>query len=311
MMDGWTMGTNDLGAVSRRTLKSPIDCVGVGLHGGQKVNMRLVPAAPGAGIVFFRTDLNAALPARFDWVVDTRLCTVIGHPSDPQLRVGTVEHVLAALSASGVDDVLIELDGPEIPILDGSAAAFLFLIHCAGTIAHGGMREMLHIARTVRVEQGESFAELRPGAPGDHGFDMALSIDFPAQAIGRQALHLRLTPESFAAELAQARTFTMAAEIAALREAGLAQGGSLDNAIVVDDHKILNENGLRWKDEFVRHKLLDVVGDLALAGAPIAGRFIASRTGHALNNKLLRALFADQANIHRSLPTLAPMALSA
>jgi UDP-3-O-[3-hydroxymyristoyl] N-acetylglucosamine deacetylase len=207
-----------------------------------------------------------------------------------------VEHLMAALSASRIDDVIIEVNAPELPIFDGSASAFLFLIESAGIAEHGGLRESIEVLRPVRVEQNGAFAELRPHLHGGSGFEMSLSIEFPAAAIGAQAISLSLTQENFATELAAARTFTLAGEIEALRQAGLAKGGSLANAIVVDGPKVLNPEGLRWSDEFVRHKMLDVVGDLALAGAPLVGRFMGQRTGHALNNLLLRALFADAAN---------------
>jgi UDP-3-O-[3-hydroxymyristoyl] N-acetylglucosamine deacetylase len=281
----------------RRTLKAAIGCVGRGLHTGADVHVTLRPAASGAGITFRRTDLNVSIPARYDLVSDTRLCTVISAPDQPQARIGTIEHLMAALAASRIDDVTVDVDGPELPILDGSAAPFIFLIESAGATEHGGARDVLEILRPLRVANGEAFAELRPhGSPYATGFDLSLAIDFAASAIGRQAFSLTLSSESFAQDLAPARTFTQAAEIEALREAGLAKGGSLANAIVVDGPKILNPEGLRFPDEFVRHKLLDVIGDLALAGAPIAGRFIGNRTGHALNNQLLHTLFANPAN---------------
>jgi UDP-3-O-[3-hydroxymyristoyl] N-acetylglucosamine deacetylase len=277
----------------QHTLKAPIGCVGVGLHTGRRVSLNLRPADPGHGIVFRRTDLGRDIQARFDRVVDTRLATVLGDQRWASARVGTVEHLLAALAALGVDNVLVELDGPEVPALDGSAAPFVFLLDCAGLVEQPAPRAHIEIRRPVRVSDGDAFAELRPAATGRPGLEMALSIDFAAAAIGRQALSLRLTPETFRSELARARTFTMAEEVTQLRAAGLAQGGSLDNAVVVDQARILNPGGLRMRDEFARHKLLDAVGDLALAGAPLCGRFIAHRSGHALNNRLLRALFAD------------------
>jgi len=284
-------------AAPRRTLKAAIDCVGVGLHSGAEVRMRLAPAAAGVGIVFRRTDLGVDVPARFDMVCDTTLCTVLGLPGRIEARIGTVEHLMAALAASQVDDVLVEVSGPEVPVLDGSAAPFMFLIESAGILEHGGGRETIEILQPVRVARGEAFAELRPNhGPHETGMELSLAIDFAAAAIGRQALTLGLTPESFAVNLAPARTFTQAAEVAALRAAGLARGGSLKNAVVVDGENILNPEGLRFADEFVRHKMLDVIGDLALAGAAIAGRFVGNRTGHALNNALLRGVFADAAN---------------
>ena len=277
----------------QRTLKSSIDCVGTGLHSGRRTRLVLHPAPSGTGIVFRRSDLGRDIPARFDHVVDTRLCTVLGLPDDPAARIGTVEHVLAALAGAGVHNAVLEVDGPEVPILDGSAEDFLFLIDCAGLVEQDERADCIEVCRRVRVTDGDAFAELRPAA---FGLDLALSIAFDAAAIGRQALTLRLSPESFRTELARARTFTLLREVEAMRAAGLARGGSLDNAVVVDGARVLNPAGLRMADEFVRHKLLDVVGDLALAGAPLRGRFVAHRSGHALNNRLLHALFADSAN---------------
>jgi UDP-3-O-[3-hydroxymyristoyl] N-acetylglucosamine deacetylase len=287
-MDGFL--TIDI--ASRRTLKSAIHCVGVGLHSGRRVTMVLRPAAGGAGIVFRRTDLGVDIPARFDRVADTRLCTALVAADAPQARVGTVEHVMAALAGTGVTDAVVELDGPEVPILDGSAAPFVFLIDCAGTTALPLTAPVLEVLRPVRVEDGEAFAELHPASTA--GFEAALTIDFPSTAIGRQSLSLRVTAASFRGGLADARTFALAEDIARLRAAGLAQGGSLANAVVVDGPLVLNPAGLRRPDEFVRHKLLDVVGDLALSGAAISGRFVGHRSGHGLNNRLLRALFADR-----------------
>lgn len=276
----------------QRTLKAAIGCVGAGLHSGQRVTLTLRPADPGTGVVFRRVDLGREIPARFASVVDARLCTVLADPDEPAIRVGTIEHLMAAIAGSGLDNVVVEVDGPELPILDGSAAPYLFLLDCAGQAEQAAPRLDIEVLRTVRVEEGDAFAELRPGR---FGLDLSLSIDFAAPAIGRQAYALRLTPTSFRRELARARTFTEAADVARLREAGLAQGGSLANAVVVDETAVLNPGGLRMPDEFVRHKLLDAVGDLALAGAPLRARFVAHRSGHALNNRLLGALFADPA----------------
>ncbi len=290
-MDGLPESLKPAAVVScQRTLKSAISCVGVGLHTGQRVNLALHPAAPGTGIVFRRTDLGVDVPARYDLVAETHLCTAIALPDRPHARVGTVEHLVAALTASGVDNVLVELDGPEVPVLDGSAAPFLFLIDCAGLADQPAPRQVIEVLRPVRVESGEAFAELRPAA---FGLELSLSIDFAAPAIGRQALTMQLTDASFRAELAAARTFTQRADIEAMQEAGLARGGSLENAVVVDGAHVLNPEGLRQPDEFVRHKLLDAVGDLGLAGGAVQGRFVAHRSGHTLNNALLRALFAD------------------
>jgi len=292
-------------AEPRRTLKTAICAVGRGLHGGAEVTMNLVPAPSGTGIMFARTDLGVRIPARYDAVSDSRLCTVV---SAGEARVGTIEHLMAALAASGVDDVLVEVDAPELPILDGSAEPFMFLIERAGIVEHEGVRATLEVLRTVRVEHHGAFAELRPHHAGGAGFEMSLAIEFAAAAIGAQAYNMTLSAEAFARELAPARTFTLKQEIEALRAAGLAKGGSLANAVVVDGAQVLNPEGLRFADEFVRHKMLDVVGDLALAGAPISGRFVGAKTGHALNNLLLRALFADAAN-YRMVQGVSPALL--
>lgn len=288
---------------SQRTLKTSIDCVGVGLHSGTKARLTLSPALPGSGIVFRRADLprSPAMPARFDYVSDTRLCTTLALPDCPEVRVGTVEHVLAALAGAGVDNAVVSVDGPEVPILDGSAASFLFLLDCAGLLLQDRPGEEIEVLRPVRVAADTAFAELRPHADSSgEGLDLALSIDFAAPAIGRQALSLHLSPGSFRGELASARTFVQAEQIARLREGGLARGGSLDNAVVVDEARVLNPGGLRMRDEFVRHKALDAVGDLALAGARLRGRFIGHCSGHGLNNRLLRTLFADSRNWRRT-----------
>ncbi|WP_043828924.1 UDP-3-O-acyl-N-acetylglucosamine deacetylase [Muricoccus aerilatus] len=275
-----------------RTLKSAIGCVGVGLHSGLRASLTLRPARAGDGIVFRRTDLGLDIPARFDAVTDTRLCTALG---DGDARIGTIEHVMAALAALGVTDAVVEVDGPEVPILDGSAAPFVFLLDCAGLVELAAPAAKIEVLRTIRVTDGEgpnaAWAELSPGS--GPGLEAELSIDFGATAIGRQALSMSVTEEGFRAVLADARTFTLAEDIARLRSVGLARGGSLANAVVVDGPLVVNPGGLRHADEFVRHKLLDAVGDLALAGAPLRGRFRGHRSGHGLNNRVLRALFAD------------------
>jgi UDP-3-O-[3-hydroxymyristoyl] N-acetylglucosamine deacetylase len=286
---------------TQRTLKSRIPCVGVGLHSGRRVSLTLLPAPAGHGIVFRRTDLGRDIPATYTRVVDTTLCTVIGEGS---ARVSTIEHLMAALAGAGVDNVLIELDGPEVPIMDGSAAPFSFLLECAGIVLLDTPRKVIEIVRPVRVTDGKAFAELRPfeastsrsTRPAVPTLDLEVSIEFAEAAIGRQTRTLRLTPENFREAVASARTFAVASDIDHMRGIGLVKGGSLDNAVVVDGSKILNPGGLRMKDEFAAHKLLDAVGDLALAGAALHGHFIANRPGHTLNHKLLRALFARQAN---------------
>jgi UDP-3-O-[3-hydroxymyristoyl] N-acetylglucosamine deacetylase len=286
-------------ATCQNTLKTAIDCVGIGLHSGRRVKMVLHPAAANHGIVFRRTDMGRDIPARFDLVADTRLATVLADPRDPSVRVGTIEHVMAALAGCGIDNALIEVDGPELPVLDGSAAHLVFLIDCAGIAPQEVRRRTIEVLRTVRVSDRDAYAQLSP-APRTNsgtreGLHLTMSIAFAAEAIGQQSLSLHLTPKSFRRELSRARTFALAEDVDRLRAAGMARGGSLDNAVVVDAARVLNPGGLRMHDEFVRHKLLDAVGDLALAGAPLAARFTAHRSGHGLNNRLLRALLGDAA----------------
>ena len=284
------------GTIRQHTLRNPISCSGVGLHSGRQVTLSLQPAGIDTGIVFRRLDLGAAaagtdIPARFDRVVDTRFCTVVASRTDPRLRVGTIEHLTAALAGCGIENARIEIDGPELPALDGSAAPFMFLIDCAGRAEQAAPRRMIEVIKRVRVEEGLAFAEFHPSPAAC--LSLNLSIDFPARIIGRQSYGMILTRQAFRRELARCRTFTMLDEIEALREAGLARGGSLDNAVVVDDETVLNPAGLRCGDEFVRHKMLDAVGDLSLGGHPIRASFIGHRSGHGLNNRLLRALLDD------------------
>ena len=296
-MDGYLSPVASLETVSsplmhERTLRSAICCTGTGLHSGRTVNVTLLPAIDGTGIVFRRTDLAVDIQARFDAVCDTRLCTMLASADRPDATVGTIEHLMAALSASGIANIIVEVDGPELPVLDGSAEPWMFLLDCAGIVDQEAPVIAIEVLRTVRVEEDGAYAELRPGRADC--LELSLAIEFPAAAIGRQTLSLAMCGDAFR-EVARARTFAQAHEIAGLRAAGLAQGGTLENAIVVDGDRVLNPTGLRMSDEFVRHKLLDAVGDLALAG-PIRGRFIGNRSGHALNNQVLRALFADSAN---------------
>ncbi|WP_415487474.1 UDP-3-O-acyl-N-acetylglucosamine deacetylase [Acetobacter sp.] len=278
---------------NQATLRSPITCSGVGLHTGRSIKLRMEPAPAGTGIVFQRTDIAASpILARYDNVVETRLSTVIGDHDNRNNRVATIEHLMSALSGKAIDNAKIFVDGPEVPVLDGSAADFLFLLDCAGRLEQDTPRREIIITRPVRVQEGDAFAELHPLA--GNNLSLHMTIDFPARAIGRQCLSLHLSEATFRQELSFSRTFTNRQEIDALQASGLARGGSLDNAIVVDEEKILNPTGLRKTDEFVRHKLLDAVGDLFLAGARLRGTFVGHKSGHHLNNQLLRTLFADQ-----------------
>jgi UDP-3-O-[3-hydroxymyristoyl] N-acetylglucosamine deacetylase len=277
--------------LAQRTLKSAISCTGTGLHSGRKVAMTLLPAAPNQGIAFRRRGSAALIKADFRNVTDTRLCSLLG--TAPGTRFGTVEHLMAAFYGARIDNAIVELDGDEVPVMDGSAAPFLFLIDCAGTIEQAAARRAIEILKPVRVADtaDDAILELLPAG----GFAATFDIDFAAETIGRQSLNLDLAPETFRQEIARARTFGFEQEVAALRAAGLARGGSLDNAVVIaaDGSGLLNPEGLRFDDEFVRHKVLDLVGDLYLAGAPILGAVHARRTGHRHNNAILHALFAD------------------
>jgi UDP-3-O-[3-hydroxymyristoyl] N-acetylglucosamine deacetylase len=270
-------------------VRSSVVFNGVGLHGGQAVTMQVGPAPAGHGILFRRTDLalgTGDIPARWDHVVDTRLCTRLGN--EHGASVGTVEHLMAALAGCGITDALVSLAGPEVPIMDGSAAPFVAALLGAGIVETGRPCRAIRIRDNVVVEQDGKRAELAPA----NRFEMAFAIEFDDPAIGTQRHALPLVDGAFVAELGDCRTFGHLGEVEQLRAMGLARGGSLQNAIVVDRGRVLNPEGLRRPDEFVRHKMLDAVGDLALAGAPLVGRFIAHRGGHEMTNRLLRALFA-------------------
>ena len=285
------------GFVPQKTLKNSICCRGTALHSGQPVTLTFHPAAADAGIVFRRSDRNgAALPADWRYVRESALCTTVDDGDG--LSVATIEHVMAALAGLEIDNAVIELDGPEVPAMDGSAAPFIFLLECAGLVTQHAPRRAVEVLKPVRVGDGEKSAALLPG----DGLTINLTIDFAARAIRRQTMRWQFDPESFRREIAPARTFGFLEEIDALRAAGLARGGGMDNAIVIGDGRVLNRDGLRFPDEFVRHKVLDAVGDLYLAGAPIIGTFTGFRSGHAVNRQLLEALFAE-----RSAFRLVPM----
>lgn len=273
----------------QKTLAAPTIFAGIGVHTGAHVRVSLRPAAANHGIVFVRTDLDGdnRLPARGDLVVQTRLGTVLGVAAG--VTVSTVEHLMAAFAALGVDNAVVELDGPEMPIMDGSAQPFIDLIDRVGLRTQDAPRRYIEILETVEVIEDDKRAVLCPAAGR---FELAFEIEFDSAAIGRQAVDLEITEQSFRAELADCRTFGFAHEVEALRAAGLARGGSMDNCIVIEDGQVLNPEGLRRPDEFVRHKALDAVGDLYLLGAPLLGRFEGVKAGHGLNNAVVRALMA-------------------
>jgi UDP-3-O-[3-hydroxymyristoyl] N-acetylglucosamine deacetylase len=277
--------------IRQRTLNSSIGCTGIGLHSGLRLSMTLYPAEPDTGIVFHRTDPKAGgaeIPALWNHVVDTRMCTTLGTESG--VTIGTIEHLMAAFAGCGIDNAVVELNGPEVPIMDGSAHPFVFLIECAGVREQNALRRVLRVRKPIELEEGERFATLLPA----EGFSVSFDIDFASPAIARQSIEIDLADGTFKKEVARARTFGFMHEVEQLRAHGLALGGSLDNAVVVSGDKVLNEGGLRYDDEFVRHKVLDAVGDLYLAGAPIAGRFHGACSGHGTNNRLLRKMFADR-----------------
>ena len=276
--------------IARRTLRQPVRFSGVGLHCGQPATVFVDPAPAGAGVVFRRVETGVQIPARYDHVVDTPLSTRLGIPDEVPggPLVGTVEHLMAALAAAAITDALVSLEGPEVPVLDGSALPFLAAFAEAGLTDLREPSRAIRILRPVTVEIGDRSARLEP-APR---FEMSFMIDFADPAIGTQSKTLALAGGALAAELSDARTFGCLAEVDRLRRAGLGLGGSLENAVVVDRGRVLNPGGLRHADEFVRHKMLDAAGDLALAGAPIVGRYTGVRAGHALTNLLIRRLFA-------------------
>ena len=273
----------------QKTIRQRINCTGIGLHSGETVRLCLRPAQSGTGIRFIRTDITsktARIDASYEQVCATTLGTTIAN--DEGVSIATIEHLMAAFSALGVDNVIVEVDGPEIPIMDGSAAPFVFLLECAGIVNLSKIRREIEILAPIRLEQDDKWVELLPC----HSFCVSFAINFSSTMIGEQKRTVQINRRNFKTELSRARTFGFLSEIDDLRSHNLALGGSLDNAIVVDGDRILNEEGLRYKDEFVRHKILDAVGDLYLTGAPIRGFYRAYKAGHALNNKLLRELFA-------------------
>jgi UDP-3-O-[3-hydroxymyristoyl] N-acetylglucosamine deacetylase len=272
----------------QRTLKQRASLEGVGLHSGAKVRVTVAPSPADTGIVFERMDLTprVEIPAIFERVVDTTLNTSLGVGD---VRVGTVEHLLAALVGCGIDNARIEVHGPEVPILDGSAAPFVQLVQEAGIHEQRATRRYLLVSRPVVVQDGDKSARLLPA----RNFSISYTIDFKHPLISDQRYRVDLTERAFQREIARARTFGFKRDVERLHKAGLARGGSLENAVVVDDFHILNPEGLRFPDEFVRHKILDAIGDLALLGMPVIGHFEAVKSGHALNYALVRKALTE------------------
>jgi UDP-3-O-[3-hydroxymyristoyl] N-acetylglucosamine deacetylase len=277
--------------VKQRTLKSSVRATGVGLHTGHKVTMVLRPAAPDTGIVFCRSDLpgNPAIPALATNVTDTRMATVLEVGG---ARVSTVEHLMSAFAGLGIDNAFVDVSAEEVPIMDGSAGTFVFLINSAGIEEQGAAKKFVRVLKPVSIEQGDKRVRLEPC----NGFKLAFSIEFnhPVFDAGPSEVEIDFAEVSFVKEISRARTFGFTQEVEAMRAQGLGRGGSLDNAIVIDDFRVLNAEGLRFDDEFVKHKALDAVGDLYLLGHPLIGAFRGHKSGHALNNQLVRALLADR-----------------
>jgi UDP-3-O-[3-hydroxymyristoyl] N-acetylglucosamine deacetylase len=276
--------------ISQKTINSKISCNGVGLHSGENALMTLVPAPCNTGIIFRRTDIggeNSAIKANYLNVVGTNLGTTL--TNEFGAKVSTIEHLMAAIWGCGIDNLYVDINGPEVPIMDGSSEPFVFLIECAGINTQEESRRVLEILKKVRVEENDKFVEVEPSKE----FSIDLHIDFDHKQIQRQQFDYHSTFTSFKNDICRARTFGFKHEIEHLHKLGLAKGGSLDNAILVDENGIVNEGGLRYSDEFVRHKTLDFIGDIYLAGHYILGHFNASKPGHGINNKLLRKLFED------------------
>jgi UDP-3-O-[3-hydroxymyristoyl] N-acetylglucosamine deacetylase len=276
----------------QRSLKSSISASGVGLHTGQKVRLTLRPAPPDTGIVFRRIDLPQPvdIPARAELVGETRLSSCLVKDG---AKLYTVEHLMSALGGLGVDNVYADIDASELPIMDGSASPFVLLIQQAGIVEQAAPKKFLRVTKRVEVKDGDKWARLDPF----EGYKLAFSIDFRHPVIERstQSVEVNFAETSYLKEIARARTFGFMHEVEDLRDSGLALGGGLDNAVVLDEYRVLNAEGLRFADEFIRHKLLDAIGDLYLLGRPLLGAFAAHKSGHALNNKLVRALLAQPA----------------
>ena len=295
----------------QRTIKNVIRATGVGLHSGEKVFLTLRPAAPDTGIVFRRVDLEPVveIPADGNLVTETTLCTGL---SCGPAKVQTVEHLMSALAGLGVDNLYVELSAAEVPIMDGSSGPFVFLLQSAGVVEQDAPKRFIRVLKPVEVREGDKIARFEPF----DGFklDFTIAFDHPAIPVAQSRAEVEFSTEAYIREVSRARTFGFMRDLEYMRERNLGLGGSMDNAIVLDEFRVLNDDGLRYVNEFVRHKILDAVGDLYLAGHPILGRFVGYKSGHALNNKLVRALLAEtgaweEVSFDRTAP--APLAYGA
>ena len=277
--------------IKQRTLKNSMRATGIGLHTGDKIYLTLRPAAADTGIIFQRVDLDPAvdIPAKPENVTDTRLSTTIEQDG---AKISTVEHLMSVFAGLGIDNARVEVSAPEVPIMDGSAASFVFLVQSAGILEQKPLKRFIRIKKSLQVADGDKWVKFEPF----NGFKVSFAIDFdhPILQKSTQVASVDFSTTSYIKEVSRARTFGFIGDLEELRNAGLAQGGSFDNAIVLDQFHILNNDGLRYHDEFVKHKILDAIGDLYLLGHPLIGAFSAHKSGHALNNKLLRKLIADQ-----------------
>ncbi len=277
--------------LKQRTLKKSINATGVGLHTGEKVKMTLRPAAPDTGIVFRRVDLpdSAEIKVQPQYVCDTRMCSALEHEG---VRVATVEHLMSALAGLGIDNIYVELSAGEVPIMDGSSGPFVFLLQEAGIVEQAAAKKFIRVKKTVEVHDGDKWVRFDPY----FGFKVDFTIDFAHPVFEHTGNNVKIdfADNSYIKEVSRARTFGFMHEVETLRSMGLARGGSLDNAIVLDEYRILNQDGLRYEDEFVKHKTLDAIGDLYVLGHQLLCAFTAHKSGHALNNQLLRTLMADK-----------------
>ncbi|GHD64851.1 UDP-3-O-acyl-N-acetylglucosamine deacetylase [Jeongeupia chitinilytica] len=274
----------------QRTLKTTVRAVGVGLHSGERVTLVLKPAPVDSGIVFHRVDLPDSAPFRVgpSLVNDTRLSSTLINDG---VRVGTIEHLMSAFAGFGVDNVVVEVDAPEMPIMDGSAAPFIYLLQSAGVVDQAAPKRFVRVRKPIEVVEGDKWVKLEP----HDGYKVSLKIDFqhPAFKKSAQTITLDFATTNYVSEIARARTFGFIQEVEMLRTNGLARGGSMDSVVVIDEYRVLNDGGLRFEDEFVRHKVLDAIGDLYILGHPLIAAFSGYKSGHAMNNKLLRALLDD------------------
>ena len=273
----------------QRTIRDEVSCTGIGLHSGESVSLTIKPAPPDSGIKFIRKDLSGykAIKARFENVVDTNMSTTIGYNG---FKVATIEHLMAAFFGFGIDNARVELEGPEVPIMDGSSAPFIFLLKSVGIKEQKKPKRFIVIKKTFKVHEGNRSICIHPSKE----LKISYTIDFQHPLLRHQRYELDFSGKNFIREISRARTFGFLKDVQILKENGLAKGGSLDNAIVVDDFRVINEDGLRYKDEFVRHKILDFIGDLAILGCPIIGHFEIMRSGHSLNQAMLKKLISNK-----------------